>query len=203
MKIFGIGRNYTEHARELNNPVPSEPVVFIKPHSAILKKGMPFVIPAFSNQIEYEVEIVLKICRNGKNISENNAAKYFNEIGIGIDFTARDLQNKAKEKGLPWEIAKAFDHSAPVSDFLPLINFEKKDNILFHLKKNGQIVQEGNTSDMIFSFDKIIAYITRFFTINIGDLVFTGTPKGVGKIEKNDLLEAYIGNDKLLTCEVI
>lgn len=203
MKIFGIGRNYIEHTKELHNPVPEEPVIFLKPQSALLKKGMPFSIPKFSSQIEYEVEIVLKICRNGKNIPQKHAHKYFREIGVGIDFTARDLQQKQKEKGLPWEIAKAFDHSSPVSEFIPIQKLNDKENISFHLLKNGQKVQEGSTGNMVFGFDKLVSYISLFFTLNIGDLIFTGTPKGVGKIAPNDTLEAFIENEKMLTCEVL
>jgi 2-keto-4-pentenoate hydratase/2-oxohepta-3-ene-1,7-dioic acid hydratase in catechol pathway len=202
MKIFAIGRNYIDHAKELNNPVPDNPIVFIKPQTALLKNDSPFDLPPFSNQVEYEVEIVLQICRNGKNIHLDNAPKFFEKIGIGIDFTARDLQKQCKEKGLPWEIAKAFDHSAPVSAFLPIEEFKDINQLKFSLYKNKELVQTGNTKDMIFSFPELIAHISTYFLLNIGDLIFTGTPAGVGKVESGDLLEAYIGKKLLLSCEI-
>jgi 2-keto-4-pentenoate hydratase/2-oxohepta-3-ene-1,7-dioic acid hydratase in catechol pathway len=202
MKIFAIGRNYIDHAKELNNPVPDNPIVFIKPQTALLKNDSPFDLPPFSNQVEYEVEIVLQICRNGKNIHLDNAPKFFEKIGVGIDFTARDLQKQCKEKGLPWEIAKAFDHSAPVSAFLPIEEFKDINQLKFSLYKNKELVQTGNTKDMIFSFPELIAHISTYFLLNIGDLIFTGTPAGVGKVESGDLLEAYIGKKLLLSCEI-
>jgi 2-keto-4-pentenoate hydratase/2-oxohepta-3-ene-1,7-dioic acid hydratase in catechol pathway len=202
MKIFAIGRNYVDHAKELNNPVPKSPIIFIKPQTALLRNDLPFDLPPFSNQVEYEVEIVLQICRNGKNIHPDNASKYFDKMGIGIDFTARDLQKQCKENGLPWEIAKAFDHSAPVSGFLPIEGFKDINQLKFSLYKNKELVQSGNTKDMIFSFAELIAHISTYFLLNIGDLIFTGTPSGVGKVESSDLLEAYIQKDRLLSCEI-
>jgi len=203
MKIICIGRNYVEHAKELNNPLPTEPVFFLKPDTALLLKNRPFYYPEFSDNIHYEAEIVLKISKVGKYIDERFADTYYNEIGIGIDFTARDLQKKAKEKGLPWEKAKAFDFSAPLSDRF----FHKKDlddtgNISFTLLKNGQEVQKGNTANMIFSFRQIISYVSRFITLRTGDLIFTGTPEGVGPVKVGDVLEAYIGSERMLRCEI-
>jgi acylpyruvate hydrolase len=198
MKIICIGRNYIEHAQELNNPVPTSPVFFMKPETAIIKAGLPFFYPDFSNDIHYEVELVLRIGKLGKHISEKFAHTYIDGIGVGIDFTARDLQNECKKKGLPWEIAKAFDGSAPVSQFLPNEHFNDMHDINFSLLKNGEIVQKGNSGMMIFSFDKIIAYVSQFVTLKIGDLIFTGTPAGVGAIKKGDNLEAYIESKSLL-----
>lgn len=202
MKIICIGRNYSEHARELNNPVPAEPVFFMKPESAQLRNNQPFFYPAFSNDIHYEVELVLHINKVGKNIQEKFAHTYYDGIGVGIDFTARDLQQKAKEKGLPWEMAKAFDFSAPVSGFLPVFDFADRNNIPFGLYKNGVVVQQGNSHDMIFTFDAIIAYVSKFVTLKQGDYIFTGTPAGVGPVVIGDRLEAFIGNDKLLLCNI-
>ncbi|MFH1121498.1 MAG: fumarylacetoacetate hydrolase family protein [Bacteroidota bacterium] len=202
MKMICIGRNYSEHARELNNPVPMDPVFFMKPESAQLRNNQPFIYPEFSKDIHYETELVLHVCKVGRNIQEKFAASYFDGIGVGIDFTARDLQQNAKEKGLPWEMAKAFDFSAPVSRFLPLSEFQDTGNIRFGLYLNGQIVQDGNSADMIFSFDKIIAYISRFITLKQGDYIFTGTPAGVGPVNIGDRLEAFIGNKKLLLCNI-
>ena len=202
MKIFAIGRNYADHAKEMNSPVPEEPVIFMKPQSALIKNNMPFDYPEFSKQIEYEVELVYRVSRNGRHIPLKEASKYYDAIGVGIDFTARDLQQKQKEKGLPWEIAKAFDHSAPVSAMSPLDQFKDANNIAFSLKKNGEVVQEGNNNQMIFNIDKLITAISTYFTLNIGDLIFTGTPSGVGTIEPGDVLEAFIGDNSLLTCEV-
>ncbi len=199
MKIICIGRNYVEHANELNNPLPDEPVFFLKPETAIIKAGLPFFYPDFSNDIHYEVELVLRICKLGKNIQTKFAHKYYNEIGIGIDFTARDLQNKCKEKGLPWEISKAFDSSAPVGEFINKKEFKDIQNINFSLDINNKTVQKGNSNLMIFSFDEIISYISKFVTLKIGDLIFTGTPAGVGSVTKDDKLEAFIEHKKLLT----
>ncbi|HHJ09436.1 MAG TPA: FAA hydrolase family protein [Bacteroidetes bacterium] len=196
MKIICIGRNYIEHARELNSPVPEKPVFFMKPDSAVLKNNKPFFLPSFSSEIHYEVELVLKISRLGKHIDEKYARRYYGEIGIGIDFTARDLQRECKEKGLPWEIAKAFDSSAPLGEFVS--KEELPDPILFHLDINGETVQRGSTADLIFSFDKVIAYVSQFITLRTGDLIFTGTPAGVGPVKKNDRLQAYIGDRLLL-----
>jgi acylpyruvate hydrolase len=202
MKMICIGRNYGEHAKELNNPIPGEPVFFMKPESAQLRNNQPFIYPEFSNDIHYEAELVLHVCKVGRNIQEKFADTYYDGIGVGIDFTARDLQQKAKEKGLPWEIAKAFDFSAPVSKFISVSDFPDLRNIRFGLYKNGEIVQEGNSSDMIFSFDKIIAYVSKFITLKQGDYIFTGTPAGVGPVKIGDRLEAFIGESKLLLCNI-
>jgi len=203
MKIICIGRNYVEHARELKNEIPEEPVVFLKPDSALLMKNQDFYYPSISNDIHYEVELILKINRLGKNIEEKFAHKYYDEIGIGIDFTARDLQAKYKSKGLPWTLAKGFDCSAPVgTKFAPKKSFKDVNEINFSLKKNGEIVQNGQTSNMIFTFDKLISYISQFMTLKLGDLIFTGTPKGVGPVQIGDCLEAYIEDKKMLVCNV-
>lgn len=198
MKIFAIGRNYIDHARELNNPVPSEPMFFMKPDTAIINNNKPFYYPDFTNDLQYETEIVLKLHRVGKNVAEKFAHRYYTEIGIGIDFTARDLQNKCKEKGWPWEIAKAFDGSAPISRFVPKEKFGDASSILFRLDLNGKTVQQGNTKDMIFSFDRIIAHISKYITIRMGDLIFTGTPAGVGQVKIGDRLQAYIEDELML-----
>lgn len=190
MKIICIGRNYREHAEELGNEVPEKPVIFMKPDTALLK-GRDFYIPEFSQDIHYELEVVLKISRNGKYILKENASQYYHEIGLGIDFTARDLQSELKSKGLPWELAKGFDGSAAVSSFYSKSEFNL-ENLSFSLQKNKTVVQSGNTREMMFSFDEIIAFVSRFFTLRTGDLIFTGTPKGVGKIAENDLLEAWL-----------
>ncbi len=197
MKIIAVGRNYVEHAKELNNAVPDEPIIFLKPESSILKNNNPFFYPEFSKEIHYETEIVLKICKVGKNIEPRFADRYFDEIGIAIDFTARDLQNKLKAKGQPWEIAKGFDGAAPLGDFVSKENYPDLKNLNFSLKLNENIVQQGNTRDMIFSYDVLIAYISKFFTLKIGDLIFTGTPAGVGPVKIGDRLQASI-EDKLL-----
>lgn len=198
MKVIAIGRNYADHAKELNNPVPSEPVFFMKPDTAIVKGNKPFFLPGFSQEIHHEVEIVLKINRVGKNIARQFAPRYYPEIGIGIDFTARDLQAKCKEKGLPWEIAKAFDNSAPVGEFIPKDQIADMNNINFRLEINNKVVQQGNTSDMIFNFDHLIEYVSKFVTLKIGDLIFTGTPSGVGPVKIGDHLQAYIEDKCLL-----
>ncbi|WJJ99175.1 fumarylacetoacetate hydrolase family protein [Elizabethkingia anophelis] len=200
MKIICVGRNYTEHAKELKNEIPTEPVLFIKPDTSVLK-GSDFYIPEFSNDIHYELELIIKISKGGKYIQEENAAKHYEQIGLGIDFTARDLQSKLKEKGLPWEKAKGFDGSAVVSDFFPVENFNAEE-IHFELKKNNQTVQEGNSKDMIFDINKLIANISQYFTLRVGDLIFTGTPAGVGKVEENDILDAYLENEKLFSVKV-
>lgn len=203
MKILAIGRNYIDHAKELNNPVPTEPVVFLMPDTALLRNNDPFFIPDFTNEVHYEVELVVKINRLGKNISEKFAHRYYDEIGIGIDFTARDLQSKLKKAGLPWANAKAFDHSAPLGNkFINKVDLPSVDNIDFSLTKNGEIVQQGNSKDMIFSIDRLIAELSKIYTLKIGDLIYTGTPPGVGKIEIGDKLEAIIGDQTLLKCEV-
>lgn len=202
MKIICIGRNYVDHAKELNNPVPSKPVFFMKPDTALIQKRNPFFYPEFSSDIHYEVELVLKISRNGRHIEEKFANKYYDQIGIGIDLTARDLQNECKKKGLPWEIAKAFDNSAPLGEFLPISDFSNMNDINFSLKINDEIRQQGNSGDMIFSFDKIISYLSQFVTLKIGDLIFTGTPVGVGPIKIEDRFEAFIEDNKLLEFKI-
>jgi 2-keto-4-pentenoate hydratase/2-oxohepta-3-ene-1,7-dioic acid hydratase in catechol pathway len=203
MRIFAIGRNYVEHIRELNNERPDEPVIFTKPDTALLRNNEPFYYPDFSNDIHHEVELVLRIGKEGKNIQEKFASKYYDSIGIGIDFTARDLQTKAKEKGLPWDIAKGFNGSAPISDkFLPVTHFKNLSDINFRLTVDGALKQQGNTGLMIFSFDYIIAYLSKFFTLRTGDLIFTGTPKGVGPVKPGNVLAAYIEDEKLLEFEV-
>ncbi len=202
MKIIAIGRNYGEHIQELENERPDEPVVFMKPDTALLKNNEPFYHPEFSDNIHHEVELVLKISREGKYIQQEFAHKYFDEIGIGIDFTARDLQQKCKTKGLPWEIAKAFNGSAPLGEFRPVSNYPAMNNINFHLDINGERRQTGNTSLLLFPFDVIVAYVSQFFTLKTGDLIFTGTPAGVGKVNIGDRLEAYVEDEKLLDFEV-
>jgi len=203
MRIFAVGRNYAEHINELNNERPDEPVIFTKPDTALLRGNTPFYYPSFSNDIHYEVELVLRICKEGKNIEEKFASKYFDAIAIGVDFTARDLQQKAKEKGLPWDIAKGFNGSAPVSDkFIPISDFKDLKNITFSLSVNEKLMQEGNTSFMLFNFDYIISYLSKFFTLRTGDFIFTGTPKGVGPVKVGDVLSASIENEKLLEFEV-
>lgn len=198
MKIICIGRNYAEHAKELNNPVPTVPVIFMKPDTAILKDNKPFYHPDFSNDIHHELEIVLKIAKEGKHIAEKFAHKYYEEIGLGIDFTARDIQQKHKEKGLPWELAKSFDHSAPISHFIPKDQFKDLYQLNFHLELNGQTVQKGNTSDLLFQFEKLIAFVSQYITLKKGDLIFTGTPEGVGKVNIGDHLVGYLEGEKLL-----
>jgi 2-keto-4-pentenoate hydratase/2-oxohepta-3-ene-1,7-dioic acid hydratase in catechol pathway len=202
MKIICIGRNYAEHAKELGNNVPTEPVFFCKPDSAILPRSNPLFIPPFTNDLHYEVELIIKIDRLGKNIEEQFADRYYSTIGLGIDFTARDVQEEQKKKGLPWEKAKAFDGSAVVGkDFLSLEEFDRS-NIRFSLRKNGEVVQNGSSSDMIFDFNKIIAYVSQFMTLKIGDLIFTGTPSGVGPVAINDVLEGYLGEKKMFKVNI-
>jgi acylpyruvate hydrolase len=203
MKIIAIGRNYAEHAKELNNPVPTTPVIFMKPDTALLKDNKPFYHPDFSQDIHHEIEIVLKISKEGKHISENFAARYFEEIALGIDFTARDIQSKHKEKGLPWELAKAFDNSAPISRFLPKEQFSDLYNIGFRLDINDQTVQQGNTRDLLFSFEGIIAFVSQYITLKKGDLIFTGTPQGVGKVNAGDHLAGYLEGEKLLDFQIL
>jgi len=198
MKIVAIGRNYAEHAKELNNPVPGVPVIFMKPDTALLRENKAFYHPDFSEDIHHEIEIVLKISKEGKNISEKFAANYFDEIALGVDFTARDIQTRHKEKGLPWELAKSFDHSAPVSVFLPKAQFADLRNLNFRLDVNGQTRQQGNTSFMLFSFEYIIAFVSKYITLKKGDLIFTGTPKGVSKVNIGDRLEGYLEDNKML-----
>lgn len=202
MKIICIGRNYVNHIAELNNERPDEPVIFLKPDTAILPKKMPFVIPEFSNEIHHEVEVLVKICKVGKYINPKFAHKYYDEIGLGIDFTARDLQSKLKEKGLPWEKAKAFDGSAVIGEFFPKSDINSVENITFELKSNGKVVQKGNTSHMLWKIDEIISYVSQFFTLKKGDIIFTGTPEGVSKINSNDVLEGFIENKKLFSLHI-
>lgn len=202
MKIICIGRNYIDHAKELNNPVPKEPVFFIKPDTALLPKRNPFVYPSFTKDLHYEVEVVLRINRIGKHIEEKFAHKYYNEIGIGVDFTARDVQQQCKEKGLPWEKAKAFDFSAPTSDFVPIKNFKDINQLNFELKVNDELKQKGNTKDMLFNFNQIVAYISQFVTLKIGDYIYTGTPAGVGPININDKIACFIEGEKMLEFNV-
>ena len=202
MKIICIGRNYLSHVKELNNTSPSEPIIFLKPETAIQPKGHPFFIPDFSNQIHYEVELVIKINKTGKYIEEKFAYKYYDEIGIGIDFTARDIQEKCKKKGLPWEISKGFDGSAQISKNFIKKNKLNTNDIQFKLEKNNLTVQNGNSKDMMFKFDYIISYISQFFTLKIGDLIYTGTPHGVGSVCKGDILTAYICDEKMLEVKI-
>lgn len=202
MKLICIGRNYTEHIEELANDKPKEPVIFLKPDSAILPNNHPFYIPTFSEEIHYEVELLVKINRLGKHISEKFAHKYYDEIGLGIDFTARDLQNKLKEKGLPWEKAKAFDGSAVIGDFIPKSNFSDLNDIGFSLLKNNELVQKGTTKAMLWKIDELIAYISTFMTLKIGDIIFTGTPAGVGKVAPEDLLVGKIGDQEFFEIKI-
>jgi 2-keto-4-pentenoate hydratase/2-oxohepta-3-ene-1,7-dioic acid hydratase in catechol pathway len=198
MKIICIGRNYSEHAKELGNAVPTEPVFFCKPDSAILPRSNPFYIPEWTNDLHYEIELIVKIDRLGKNIEAEFADRYYSTIGLGIDFTARDVQEEMKKKSLPWEKAKAFDGSAVISkDFISLDELNDRTNIRFSLKKNGEIVQSGQSSDMIFSFDKIIENVSKYMTLKIGDFIFTGTPSGVGPVKIGDVLEGYLEEKKM------
>ncbi|MBB6110716.1 2-keto-4-pentenoate hydratase/2-oxohepta-3-ene-1,7-dioic acid hydratase (catechol pathway) [Mucilaginibacter lappiensis] len=198
MKIIAIGRNYAEHAKELNNPVPAVPVIFMKPETAIIKDNKPFYHPDFSDDVHHEIEIVLKISKEGKHINEKFAAGYYEEIALGIDFTARDIQSKHKEKGLPWELAKAFDGSAPISAFVPKNKFRQIYDLNFKLDINGETRQQGNTRDLLFPFENIIAFVSRYITLKKGDLIFTGTPVGVSKVKVGDRLEGYLEDEKLL-----
>ncbi len=202
MKIICIGRNYTQHINELENDKPDEPVVFIKPDSSVLPKSHPFVIPEFSNEVHYEVELLIKINKLGKYIQPKFAHKYYQEIGLGIDFTARDLQSKLKAKGLPWEKAKGFDGATLIGRKW----FDKEsldlDNLNFSLSKNNEIVQQGNTQYMLWKIDELIAYVSQFFTLKIGDIIFTGTPSGVGKVEENDVLIGNIEEEQIFKVNV-
>jgi len=202
MKIICIGRNYADHAKELNNPVPAEPVFFLKPDTALLPKNNPFVYPSFSKNVHHEVEIAIKINRLGKHIEEKFAHKYYNEIAVGVDFTARDLQQACKEKGLPWEKAKAFDGSAPTSKFVSITQFKDINKLNFKITINGALKQEGNTSNMLFNFNQIIAYVSQFFTLKIGDIIYTGTPSGVGPIAINDKIKCFIEDEEMLSFNV-
>ncbi len=202
MKVLAIGRNYSEHIAELNNERPDEPVIFTKPETALLQKNAPFYYPDFSNNIHFEVEIILRVCKHGKYIDKKFAQSYFDAIGVGIDFTARDLQEKAKAKGLPWDLAKGFNGSAPISKFIDKTEFEDIKNLNFSLNLDGEQKQLGNTSQMLFEFEEIIAYISKFIMLKKGDIIFTGTPKGVGPIAIGNKLEAFIENEKLLEVEI-
>lgn len=203
MKIFAIGLNYESHNKEMIRTFENdEPVLFMKPDTALLKDGKPFMLPDFSKEMHYETEIVVKINRLGKNILERFAHRYYDEITVGVDFTARDLQKKLKERGLPWEISKSFDNSAAIGKFISKSEIEEIQNVNFHLDINGKTVQQGNTEDMIYSVDKIISYISSFFTVKIGDLIFTGTPSGIGPVIINDHLQGYIEDRKLLDFKV-
>jgi 2-keto-4-pentenoate hydratase/2-oxohepta-3-ene-1,7-dioic acid hydratase in catechol pathway len=202
MKIICIGRNYTKHIEELNNERPDEPVVFMKPDSAILLKQHPFVIPEFSEDIHHELEVIVKISKVGKYIEPKFAHKYYDEISVGIDFTARDLQQKLKDKGLPWEKAKAFDGSAVIGDFVSKSDFKSLDNLNFEMTNNGVTVQKGNTSFMLWKIDELIAYVSQYFTLKIGDIIFTGTPEGVAVVSPDDVLEGYLEGNKLFRIQV-
>jgi 2-keto-4-pentenoate hydratase/2-oxohepta-3-ene-1,7-dioic acid hydratase in catechol pathway len=202
MKIICVGRNYVEHIEELNNTVPKDPVLFLKPDTSILLKKQPFFIPEFSNNVHHEVEVLVKINRIGKHIDRKFAHKYYDEIGLGIDFTARDLQSKLKEKGLPWEKAKAFDGAAVIGKFLPKSHFKDVDDINFRLEKNGKAQQIGNTSLMLWKIDTLIEYISKYFTLKIGDVIFTGTPSGVGKVNSNDNLKGFVEENELFSIKV-
>jgi 2-keto-4-pentenoate hydratase/2-oxohepta-3-ene-1,7-dioic acid hydratase in catechol pathway len=204
MKIFCIGRNYADHAKELNNPVPTtEPVVFMKPPTALLLNNRRFYYPDFTQNLHYEGEIVLRVCKNGRSVQPEFANRYYDAVAFGIDFTARDLQDKLKQKGQPWEIAKGFDRSAPISSFIPLETLTNPSNIHFQLKKNGELVQDGHTSDVIFNFDTLICYLSKYFTLHKGDYIFTGTPAGVGPVQRGDILEGFIEDKSLLRCAVV
>jgi|TARA_B110000881_G_scaffold64654_1_gene55999 2-keto-4-pentenoate hydratase/2-oxohepta-3-ene-1,7-dioic acid hydratase in catechol pathway len=202
MKLICIGRNYAQHISELKSEKPSEPVVFLKPDTAILLKKQPFFIPDFSNKVHHEVEVLVKINRVGKYIDSKFAHKYYEQIGLGIDFTARDLQQELKGKGLPWEKSKAFDGSAVIGKWVSKSNYENVNNIPFSLFKNNQIVQSSTTEDMLWGIDEIIAYVSQYFTLKIGDIIFTGTPSGVGKVQSNDFLKGYIGEEEFFSIKV-
>ncbi|MGL4519132.1 MAG: fumarylacetoacetate hydrolase family protein [Phocaeicola sp.] len=200
MKIFAIGMNYVAHCKELheNEMIPTSPVVFMKPDSALLKDSKPFFIPDFSEQMEYETELVVRICRLGKHVSERFAHRYYDAVTVGIDFTARDLQKRLRAAGAPWELSKGFDGSAVIGDFVPVAKLTDVQNLQFHLNIDGEKVQAGNTADMIFKIDQLIAYISQFYTLKIGDLIYTGTPVGVGPVKVGNHLEGYLGEEKLL-----
>jgi 2-keto-4-pentenoate hydratase/2-oxohepta-3-ene-1,7-dioic acid hydratase in catechol pathway len=202
MKIFCVGRNYVAHVKELGNEIPDEPVIFMKPKSALLQPHTPFYYPEFTNELHYECELVLRISKNGKYIQDKFAGKYYDAVTVGIDFTARDIQNELKEKGLPWEKAKAWDNSAAIGKWIILSNIKNKKDINFCLYKNKELVQQSNSNMMIHNFDKIVSYISTFFSVNIGDLVFTGTPAGVGEIVVGDELEGFIEDESMLQLEV-
>lgn len=202
MKIFCVGRNYADHAKELGNAVPEEPVIFMKPKSALMQTNTPFYYPQFSNELHYEAEIVLRISKNGKYVEESAAANYYDAFTVGIDFTARDIQAELKKKGLPWEKAKAWDNSAVIGKWTMFTPALRKQPILFSMQKNKETVQSGNTADMIFSFDQIVSHISQYFSINIGDLIYTGTPAGVGECVTDDVLEGYYASEKVFAIEI-
>jgi 2-keto-4-pentenoate hydratase/2-oxohepta-3-ene-1,7-dioic acid hydratase in catechol pathway len=202
MKIICIGRNYADHAKELGHDVPEEPVIFMKPKSALLQSHTPFYYPEFTNELHYECELVLRICKNGKYIQDRFAHNYYNGITVGIDFTARDIQDELKKKGLPWEKAKAFDNSAAIGKFIDITPTFNKKSINFCLYKNKELVQQGNSNQMIFNFDALLSNISNYFSLNIGDLIFTGTPAGVGELVVGDEIEAFIEEESLLKLEV-
>lgn len=201
MKIICIGRNYAEHAKELNNPLPKEPVIFMKPKSALARPGVPIHYPQFTDNLQFECEVVLRVCKNGRQIPPKFARQYFDHWTVGIDFTARDLQNKLKAEGLPWERAKAFDDSAAVGNFVPFKE-EELYSSHFTLLQNNMLVQKGHTSDLIFSFEHLVSYISQYFTLQIGDLIFTGTPKGVGPVLPYDKLEGFLNNEKMFEVDI-
>jgi len=201
MKIFCIGRNYSDHAKEMNSPVPERPMVFMKPPTALLINDSPLYYPAFTKNLHYEIEVVLRICKNGRHVDKKFVSNYYEELGLGIDFTARDLQAACKKNGHPWEIAKGFDGSACVSKFIPR-DMYNANKLSFSLSKNGEIVQTGNTKDLIFDYDTLIIYISKFFRLQIGDLIYTGTPAGVGPVEIGDVLVGHIEGEKILECEI-
>lgn len=202
MKIVAVGRNYIDHAKELNNPVPEKPVIFLKPDTAVLKDNKDFYFPEFSKDVHYEVEVVLRICNEGKHVSKKFAHKYYDAIGLGIDFTARDIQADHKAKGLPWELAKAFDHSAVISPLIPKEEFADSQSLSFSLQKNGETVQEGHTKDMMFDYDSLISFISTYITLRKGDLIYTGTPAGVGPVQVGDKLEGFLEGKSMFTCQI-
>ena len=201
MKIICVGKNYLKHIDELNSSKEDEPVIFLKPDTSIIQKNQPFFIPEFSNEIHYEIEIILKFNRLGKHIESKFSNKYFNQISLGIDFTARDFQNKFKERGLPWDISKGFDNSALIGDWKSIKTYDL-DNINFRLEKNGKIVQQSNSKNMIWKLDELIAYASKYFTIKIGDIMFTGTPEGVGVVSEDDVLEGFLGDEKVFSVKI-
>lgn len=202
MKIICVGRNYAAHAKELNNPVEADPVIFLKPETALIAGRLPFFYPSFSNDVHYETELVVRICRTGKNIDEKFAHRYYDSVSLGFDFTARDLQSKLKAKGLPWELAKSFDQSAPVGEFISMENIKDINDIHFSMQLNGEVKQNGHTAMMLFSVDKIISFVSSFITLKKGDYIFTGTPEGVGPVKIGDKLEAFLGDKSVLTVNV-
>lgn len=202
MKIIAVGRNYVDHAKELNNPVPEKPVIFMKPDTAVLKDNKDFYFPEFSKDVHYEVEVVIRICNEGKHVSKKFAHKYYDAVGLGIDFTARDVQADHKAKGLPWELAKSFDHSAVISELIPKSEFTDLNALSFSLNKNQETVQQGNTKDMIFGYDDLIVFISQFITLRKGDLIYTGTPVGVGSVQIGDKLEGFLEGKSMFTCHI-